>query len=150
MKEIEMPLDYELGETLLKRAEEINKHLTAGTMPEPINNEMWCGNCAFAHICLPVQIGKEVEVDTSELSELLDRLEELKPVVKEYDEIDEQIKTIVEGREKILAGDWFVTGKYIEKKSYNIPVDIKAAYEKVTKYWRRKVQRVDTVNKVAA
>ena len=72
---------------------------------------------------------------------MLDRLEELKPVVKEYDEIDEQVKQIVEGREKILAGSWFVTGKYIEKKTYDIPADIKAQYEKITRYWRRKVQR---------
>jgi CRISPR/Cas system-associated exonuclease Cas4 (RecB family) len=143
MKEIWFNLDYQLGETLLKRAEAINKHIAAGTLPEPINQEIWCGNCPFAHICLPVQIGKEVEIDTGDLAELLDRQEELKPAVKEYDEIDEQIKSMVEGKEKILAGNWFITGKWQERKSYDVPADIKAAYEKITKYWRRKVQRVD-------
>jgi len=141
MKEIEMPLDYELGETLLKRAEAINKHVADGTLPDPINDELWCDGCAFAHICLPDHIGKEVEVDTGELATMLDRLEELKPAAKEYDEIDGQVKEIVEGREKILAGSWFVTGKYLEKKSYDIPADLKAQYEKITRYWRRKVQK---------
>jgi CRISPR/Cas system-associated exonuclease Cas4 (RecB family) len=146
IKEIWFDIDYQLGEETLKRAEEINKHLAAGTIPEPINAPMWCDNCAFAHICLPVQIGKEVEVDTGELSELLDRMEELKPVVEEYDEIDEQVKSIVEGKEKILAGNYFVTGKWQERKSYDIPADIKATYEKITKFWKRKVVKVDTIS----
>lgn len=150
LKEIWFDLDYQMGEILLKRAEEINKHVADNTLPEPINNDMWCGNCPFDHICLPVQIGKEVEIDTGELATMLDRLEELKPFTKEYDEIDEQVKSLVEGKEKILAGYWFVTGKYLEKKSYDVPADIKAAYEKVTKYWRRKVQRIDNEKRAAA
>ena len=141
MKEVWMDIDYEMGEETLKRAEEINKHVAAGTLPDPINEDMWCDRCPFTHICLKDHIGKEVEIDTGELATMLDRLEELKPVVKEYDEIDEQVKQIVEGREKILAGSWFVTGKYLEKKTYDIPADLKAQYEKITRYWRRKVQR---------
>lgn len=143
IKEIWMDLDYQMGEETLKRAEEINKHLAAGTMPDPINQPMWCDSCAFAHICLPVHIGKEVEIDTGELATMLDRLEELKPAVKEYDEIDDQIKGLVEGKEKILAGDYFVTGKWQERKSYDVPIDLKAAYEKITKFWKRKVVRME-------
>lgn len=130
MKEIEMPLDYELGETLLKRAEEINKHVAAGTLPAPIGEEMWCNGCAFAHVCLPDQIGKEVEVDTGELATMLDRLEELKPIKSEYDEIDKQVKELVEGREKILAGNWFVTGQWRERKESVV---------KASRFWVRKV-----------
>lgn len=150
IKEIWLDIDYELGEETLKRAEEINKHLAAGTMPEPINNPMWCDNCAFAHICLPVQIGKEVEIDTGELSTMLDRLEELKVYVKEYDEIDDQVKELVEGKEKILAGNYFITGKWQERKSYDVPMDIKATYEKITKFWKRKVTRLDNTQSKAA
>lgn len=142
VKEIWMDLDYQMGEETLQRAEEINKHLAAGTMPEPINKPVWCDGCAFAHICLPVHIGKEVEIDTGELATMLDRLEELKPAVKEYDEIDDQIKGLVEGKEKILAGDYFITGKWQERKSYDVPIDLKAAYEKITRYWRRSVRKV--------
>lgn len=130
MKEIEMPLDYELGETLLKRAEEINAHVAAGTLPAPIGEEMWCNGCAFAHVCLPDQIGKEVEVDTGELATMLDRLEELKPIKSEYDEIDKQVKELVEGREKILAGNWFVTGQWRERKESVV---------KASRFWVRKV-----------
>lgn len=142
MKEIWMEVDYELGEETLKRAEAINKHVAEGTMPPPIGEEMWCEGCAFAHICLPEQIGKEVEVDHGELAIMLDRLEELKPVVKEYEEIDEKVKEAVQGHEKILAGNWFIQGKWLDKKSYDIPAEIKAQYEKITQYWRRKVTKI--------
>jgi len=142
IKEIWMDIDMDLGEETLKRAEAINEHIKAGTMPDPIGEEMWCNGCPFAHICLPEQIGKEVEVDTSELATMLDRLEELKPIVKEYEEIDEQVKEIVKGREKVLAGNWFVTGKYYQRKSYDIPADLKAQFEKVTNYWKTTIKRL--------
>ncbi len=141
MKEIWMDLDYDMGEETLKRAEAVNAHVAAGTLPEPINDEMWCDGCAYAHICLPEHIGKEVEVDTGELAELLDRLEALKEAKKEYDEIDDQVKKIVEGREKILAGPWLVFGKWQERKTYDLPADLKAQYERITRFWRRSIRK---------
>lgn len=143
LKEIWVPLDYELGETLLKRAEEINRHVDAGTLPDHIPyDEMLCGECPYAHICMPEHIGKEVDIDTGELGSMLDRLDALKPAVKEYDEIDEAVKKAVEGREKVLAGNWFITGKWMDRKSYDIPAELKAQYEKITRYWRRMVRKV--------
>jgi len=141
IKEIWMDIDYNLGEETLKRAEAINTHLAAGTIPEPINDNMWCDGCAYAHICLPEHTGKEVEIDTGELATMLDRLEELKPIVTEYEEIDDQVKRAVEGREKVLAGNWLVLGKWMDRKSYDIPADLKAQYEKVTQYWRRSIRK---------
>ena len=131
-KEVWMSLDYDLGEETLKRAEAINAHVTAGTLPERIANDSQCEDCPFVHICLPYRTGQEVEIDTGELATMLDRLEELKPVVKEYDEIDGAVKKAVEGREKILAGDWLITGKWQERKEMLI---------KATRFWRRTVRR---------
>ena len=148
-KEIWMDIDYELGEETLKRAEAVNQHLHDKTLPAPINQEMWCADCPFAHICLPIQIGKEVEIDTGELATLLDRMEELKPAVDEYGELDDQVKALTEGKDKILAGDYFITGKWYERKSYDVPAEIKAQYEKITKYWRRKIQKVGEQKKAA-
>ena len=140
-KEIWMDLDYSIGEEALKRAEAINAHLAAGTIPDPVEYSEECDRCGFVHICGVNHIGKEVEIDTGELATMLDRLDELKPVVKEYEEIDEQVKKAVEGREKVLAGNWLVTGKYLEKKAYDIPAELKTQYEKITKYWRRTIRR---------
>lgn len=141
IKEIWMNIDYDLGEETLKRAEAVNAHVAAGTLPDPINQDMWCDGCAYAHICLPDHIGKEVEIDTGNLAEMLDRLEALKDAKKEYEEIDEQVKAAVEGREKILAGSWFISGKWLERKSYEIPAELKAQYEKITRYWRRTIRK---------
>ena len=132
MKEVWIPLDYELGETLLKRAEAINAHVAAGTLPDPINDDMWCEGCAFAHICLPEHIGKEVEIDTGELATMLDRLDALKDAKKEYDELNDQVKKAVEGREKVLAGEWFVTGKWIDRKGFTVEPG---------KQWRKSIKR---------
>lgn len=132
-KEIWMDIDWDLGDVLLKRAEAVNKHVAAGTLPEPINEDMWCDDCGFAHICLPEKIGKEVEIDTSELADILDRMEVLKEAKKEYEELDEQVKKMVEGREKILAGNWLITGAYQTRKGYTIP-------EKT--YWVKKIRKV--------
>lgn len=141
-KEIWMDLDYELGEETLKRAEEINKHIAAGTIPQGVSSDFWCEGCAFAHLCLPEKIGQEVEIDTGELATLLDRMEELKPAVDEYNELDNQVKALTEGKDKILAGDYFITGKWYERKTYDVPAEVKAQYEKITRYWRRKIQKV--------
>ncbi len=133
LKEIWVPLDYELGETLLKRAEAINAHVAAGTIPDRITDERICEDCPFLHICIPDHIGREVEIlDDGELVELLTRQEELKPIKKEYEEIDSTLKKKLEGRDKLMVGPFYITGKYVEKKSFTVPE---------SKYWQRKVTR---------
>lgn len=133
IKDIWVDLDYSMGESLLKKAESINNHVISGTIPDPIEyNESICGDCGYQHICLPDHTGAEVEIDTGELATMLDRLEELKPAKKEYDDLDEQVKKSVEGREKILAGDWLITGKWQERKEMLM---------KATRFWRRTVRR---------
>lgn len=130
-KEIWLDLDYELGEQALKRAEAINAHLAAGTVPGAEYSEE-CDRCGFAHICDVNHVGKEVEIDTGELSTMLDRMEALKPAKKEYEEIDEQVKKAVEGKEKLLAGGWYITGKWIDRKGFTVEPG---------KSWRRSIRK---------
>jgi len=141
-KEIWMDVDYELGEETLQRAEAINKHVAEGTLPDPINDPMYCDNCPYAHICLPDQMGKEVEVDTTELASWLDRMDAIKATVDEYKELEEMVKHAVEGREKILAGDWFITGKWQERKGYDLPEEIKQKYQTISRFWRKSIKKV--------
>lgn len=131
-KEVWMDLDWQLGEETLKRAEAVNAHVKAGTLPDRIADDSQCDDCPFIHICLPDHTGAEVEIDTTDLAEKLDRLEELKVYVKEHNEIDEQVKKAVEGREKILAGGWLITGKWQERKEMLM---------KATRFWRRTVRK---------
>jgi len=143
LKEIWMDLDYDFAESLVQKAEAINKHVAEGTLPEPMEyKEDICQDCAFVHICLPDRIGKEVEIsDDTELIELVSRYWTLKPGAKEYDEVDKRINELVKGREKILAGDYFIEGKYIDRTSYEVPPEIKLPYKKITQCWRKNIMR---------
>lgn len=131
LKEIWMDIDYQLGEETLKRCEAINAHVAAGTVPDPIPyDEDLCGRCAFRHICLPDFVGTEVEIDESELSTMISRYMELKSAAKEYDALNREIARMVNEREKVLAGDYLVTGKWVEKKAFAVPA---------SKYWQKKI-----------
>jgi hypothetical protein len=142
-KEVWMDLDYELGEETLQRAEAINRHLAEGTEPEPINDPFWCNDCPYVHICRPAITGTEFEIlDDNRIAEMLDRLEELKPYVQEHKQLDDELKKILEGKEKLLVGNWIVTGKWMERKGYDIPSEIKEKYVTVTKYWKRNIEKV--------
>lgn len=141
LKEIWMDLDFAFAESLVQKAEAINKHVAEGTLPAPMEySEDVCHDCGFVHICLPDRIGKEVEVtDNTELLELVTRYETLKPGAKEYDEVNERINKLVEGREKILVGDYFIEGKWQARMGYDIPPEIKAQYQKPGQFWRKNI-----------
>ena len=132
-KLIWVDLDYIYMEEILKKAERIETHVKNNTLPEQCGDDSVCEYCPFAHICLPIHIGKEVEVDAGELSSLLDRLDELKGAKKEYGEIDEQIGKMVKGKEKILAGNWFIVGQYQTRKAFSVG--------DVT-FWKKTIRRI--------
>jgi CRISPR/Cas system-associated exonuclease Cas4 (RecB family) len=144
MKEIPVTLDYELGESLLRKAEVINAHVNNQTLPDPIEyDENVCSDCGYNHICTPDRMGKEVEiVDDNELAELLAEWERLKPFSKEYDEVDKRISEAVNGREKILVDNWYITGSWRKRTGYNVPDEIKKQYAQESQYWVKKIQKV--------
>ena len=141
LKEIWMKLDYEFAESLVKKAETINKHVAEGTLPDPMEyDDRVCPDCAFTHICMPDRIGTEVAVDNSEeLLDLVGRYWTLKPGAKEYDEVNDRINKLVEGKHKLLVGDYFIEGKWIERASYQVPADVKEPYKVIGKSWRKNI-----------
>lgn len=132
LKELWMPLDLEYCESLIQKAERINAHVVAGTVPEPIPwDERTCGSCQFAHICLPEARREALDLtDDPDLEAQLKRRSELDPLRREYDEIDELIKSKVHERPKVVVGDYLITGKYIEPKGR-------------PKYWKATIQKLE-------
>ncbi len=118
LKEIWMDLDYQFAEELIQKASRINAHVAAGTIPEPIPwNEDVCGRCAFAHICLPEARREALDLtDDPELEVKLLRRAVLAPLRKEYEEIDDEVKSAVKEKPKVVVGDFLITGKFIEPK----------------------------------
>jgi hypothetical protein len=145
MKEIWMNLDMDFAESLIQKAEKVNWYVANGGLPDPIDYaEDICGECPFIHICLPDRIGKEVEVtDDGELLGLVTRYMELKPGAKEFDDVNDRINKLVEGREKILVGDYFIQGKYIERAIYNVPPEVKVQYKGMAKSWKKDIIKVE-------
>ena len=144
LKEIWWVLDYDFAESLVQKAEAINKHVADSTLPDPMPyNEDICRGCGFEHICLPERIGKEVNIsDNTELLELVTRYMTLKPGAKEYDEVNDRINKLVEGNGKILIGDYFIEGQWIERKAYDVPAEVKQQYQVIKKSWRKDIMRV--------
>ena len=143
-KEIWMNLDYALGEELLKRAEGINKHVANKTLPDPIEyDDDICGKCGYVHICPVLHVGKEVNImDDEELAGLLAEHERLKQSAKDYEAIERTLKDRLKEQDKVIVGDFYITGKWVEKKAFLVPE---------SRYWQKKIIRysrmVDGQNK---
>jgi len=144
MKEIIINLDYELGESLIRKAETINEYCAMNTLPDPIEwDDMVCGECGHLTTCNPLRLQKSLEIiDDDELLELLERRNELKEMAKEYEDIDDILKAKLEGKDKLLIGSYFITGSWRIRPQYNVPKDIKEQYKEEIKYWTKKIIKV--------
>jgi len=143
MKEIWCDLDWELADSLCKKAQRINEHVVNGTLPEPVDNDAICEGCEYVHICLPERAGKEMKIiDDTDFETLLDRYDELKKIMKEYDELDREIKARLDGVEKLTVGHWFIERKLRKTTRYELPDELKAQYAKEVTFWVTRMVRV--------
>lgn len=114
--------DERYWEALKMRAEAVNFHVSSKTLPGRIDDERICTVCAFRHMCLPdVDFGDEVDF-VRELEDLLERREELRRQKKaaawlrELEAVEEQVKAMVAGRNKVIAGRWRGTATEVNVK----------------------------------
>lgn len=135
LKEIVMPLDYDLGEKLLQKAEAINSHVAYGTLPFHCDyDEDICGSCGYLHICLPEIKRDALQItDNEELAGKIMRWNELKPINSEYNKLDKELKATFKEQEKVLIGDYLITGKWIDRKGYAVDA---------SRYWQTKIQTI--------
>ncbi len=133
-KVIWVDLDYDYAEEICQRLERVNAHVAAGTLPEPVEDPQVCEGCGFLHVCLPEVKGKALEItDEPRLVELLERREALAPAKAEYESVDRELKKALEGKEKLVVGDWLVTGKQVFRKGYTVAD---------SSYWQTKIVRL--------
>jgi len=145
LKEIWFSLDdiLEIGEQALKRAEAVNKAIETNTEPERIAFNEACTQCPFFIKCLPDQKREggivsmdnnpELIADLIQLESLESDVKPLKPIESEIKKLKKKIQAKVEGQENILAGDFAITGKIIQKKGYEV---------RPSEYWAWKYQRL--------
>jgi len=134
-KVIVCDLDYEYAEAVCQKLERVNQHVKDGTLPDQTDDIELCEKCNFLHICLPEIKRDALEfTEDPEMEEKLERWNELKPLVAESKALDRQFKKASEGQEKLIVGDFLITGKEVERKGYTIEDSI---------YWKKKIVRLE-------
>jgi hypothetical protein len=128
-------LDLDVAEEAIKKAEKVNEALRKNELPDriPFDSKI-CGDCPFFHICNPTEVLREVEIENdTELAEMLERLEELESAKKEYDRINKLVKERIKGKDKVIVGSFYITGKWVTRKAYQV---------KESTYWQPKIERI--------
>jgi len=133
-----LPLDFEYGESLIQRAERCNENVEKNHIPKSEYQEL-CAKCDFAKTyCFPDQDygpGFELLKD-GEVEVKLIRRHELKPLAKEYEEIDKELKGIFKGRSAVV-GDFIIESKEVERKEYTV---------KASTYWKTSIEKLGGSN----
>lgn len=127
LKIIEVPFDWTRADELLKKAERIYTALadtTGKTIPEACDDLSVCERCQMRHLCTAAHERTETEIDDGELEEAIDRKNELAPLYREYNEINDQIKKMVGEREKVISGKYVISTKTINKAEYVVPARV--------------------------
>jgi hypothetical protein len=90
-----LDIDYECGEMLVKRAEDINHHIAAGSLPERTADLRLCTGCDFSHICTPdIQGGEGVMIlNNDDIEAALTRMRELETAHSEYETCKKAVDT---------------------------------------------------------
>lgn len=149
IKDFVVKYDERSFEKVLEKAEKIQEHLKAETVPEPL----WrvdqtkigvCIKCSYRHYCLEElkSQGNIVFQEDEEINKKLNRYLELKEYVKEYQALEKEIKMLfVPGEEEIarnleqgkdeeilVFNDVFVKRKFYTMTFYKVPEEIKKQY----------------------
>lgn len=138
IRAIEVPLDYEYAENLLKKAEAVNRAIKTNEPPPFIQNPVECRKCPFfAKVCNPpMEFGDGiVNIEDLELASKLEKREELASAKGEYERLDKEIKTRFREIPNAICGDYHITGE-------ERVVKYKAQPARELKQWIVKVEKL--------
>ena len=133
----------EYTESILKKLEVVNDYVARREIPplEPCDE---CAGCGFEKtICFPGKdygAGYDFSTDPA-IEAKLARWEELQPLAKEYEELEKEIKEKFKGKTAVV-GEFIIESKELVRKTYEIPDEVKKAYEKQMTYWVTKIKRL--------
>ena len=125
-------------DAILRRCAEAVDHRDAGTLPEYHPDAEVCRRCwAYGRVCFPPASRPGwAAAEDPELEGKLDRLAALRAARDEWEDLDEEIKAAVKGKDGLVVGRWLVTGK---------PriIHYKANEAHETEAWTTKIEMLD-------
>lgn len=136
--QIESRIDYEYCEKMCSVIEEVNARVDRND-PWPAEQKEACRRCGFAKTkCFPGRdYGPGYEfISNEEIESKLIRLEEIKPIAKEYEALDKEIKGCFKGKDAIV-GEFIITSKEVERKGYVV---------NASTYWKVTIERLGGIN----
>lgn len=129
LKQVDVSLDYELGEACLRTATQINEHVKNKTLPDRITDREVCKNCRFKLLCLPeISFGEELKIEQDpEFESRIKRYLELKENSAECDKVYEVIKDRAKasangGALNVLVGTYSLVGKTASNGSFRFDI----------------------------
>jgi hypothetical protein len=138
-KFLELPLDLEYAEDLVRKADTVNAHIAAGTLPDQFNDPGECNGCPFAALCCPScgTGGTLGAIEHEELEGCLLRLSELADVAKEIGGLEKQRDAILDNYKgkDLLCGDFMISWKH---SGGTHPAKPATPWEQ----WRKKISRL--------
>ena len=139
LKQIDVTLDYAYAESLWKKLERVEHHITLQTYPDRIADRGVCQWCPFKAVCLPAEDWGSLAIsDDATVLELLEKSAALSPFAKEYaaisDQLKEHFKTLAidpqtKRGEVLYGGKWLVQISEYSTTIYSIPPDVKEQYK---------------------
>ncbi len=145
---IEVDLDYEYAEGLLKKAELIKQAITTNTPPEFLGVVRECKKCPFFSVVCnpPFDFGETImNLDDTELETKLITRETLIQPKKEYDALDKEIKAIKDhfpNMQEAFCGEFHIIVKEKKVTKYDVPDDVKEPYKGV------RIDKVMTIERI--
>ena len=116
-KYIPVPLDYVLGEAILKSLDTTNAALKSGILPEriPYHSKI-CGYCPWKRTCLPdMDFGQGAVMGGEELKTAVEQYVALKPQASAFEKVKKDIALTVKEQPLVIAGDHIITGEWKER-----------------------------------
>jgi len=147
LKQIDIEIDMDYSDALVKKLQSVNAHIKAKTYPQRITDRSACQGCDFRHICLPDEDSEQIQLtDDPDLLDLLEQREQLKDQAKEYEQIDKRLKEYY--WKQSAPGTYLVGGKFqvklvaCSRTFYNVPADVKEPYKDKSEYMRAAITKV--------
>jgi len=127
---IHVDFDVHFTEEVINGLEVVNKYVERKELPK-INFCDACKSCGFYNYDFPdTDFAKEdvKRITDADAENMLMRREELKPLAKEYDDIDENIKLKYKGA-NVVVGDYRIYSKPYQATVYDVPDYVKKQYK---------------------